>query len=317
MVGSWVTLGSTISVWAALQVGDLWVPATVLMFGPRWLLLVPSVILLLAAVTLRRRSLRVIVPTLLVAAGPVMGFSIPWSRRGDEPPALVRVRVLTCNMHYSKVDPGPLDRLIDSTAPDVVAIQEWRDSARSAMLAKPGWHSHRIPGLFLASRYPVRRAEQLGLHSADERGSVMRYELELPAGPMTVFSLHFASPREGLGIVASGSAAGWNEVSANSRLRWAQSEHVAAEAGQVAGPVILVGDFNTPTESVIFREVWAGYEDAFTSAGWGWGNTFLISRTAVRIDHILVGGGGRAIGCRVGPDVGSPHRPVLADVAWP
>ena len=92
---------------------------------------------------------------------------------------------------------------------------------------------------------------------------------------------------------------------------------MAAEAGRAAGPVLLVGDFNTPPESVIFRRVWSGYANAFSDAGWGWGYTFRTRRTAVRIDHVLVGGGGRATTCWVGPDVGSPHRPVVADVAWP
>jgi vancomycin resistance protein VanJ len=34
----------------------------------------------------------------------------------------------------------------------------------------------------------------------------------------------------------------------------------------------------------------------------------------VRIDHILAGPGWYCARCWVGPDVGSPHRPVLADL---
>jgi endonuclease/exonuclease/phosphatase (EEP) superfamily protein YafD len=36
----------------------------------------------------------------------------------------------------------------------------------------------------------------------------------------------------------------------------------------------------------------------------------------VRIDHILAGPGWQAERCWVGPDVGSPHRPVIADLIW-
>ena len=174
-----------------------------------------------------------------------------------------------------------------------------------------------MPGLFLASRHPIRRADRLGDDSTGERGSVMRYELDTPAGAVTVFNLHLATPRKGLGALVSFDQQGLDEIRANSELRWRQSESVAAEAGRVAGPVLLVGDFNTPPESAIFRRVWSGYADAFSDAGWGWGYTFRTRRTAVRIDHVLVGGGGWATKCWVGPDVGSPHRPVLADVAWP
>ena len=86
---------------------------------------------------------------------------------------------------------------------------------------------------------------------------------------------------------------------------------MAQKASTVSGPLLIVGDFNTPSESFLFRRVWAGYADAFVSAGWGWGYTFFESRTVARIDHILSGEGWNCSRCCVGPDVGSPHRPVL------
>jgi vancomycin resistance protein VanJ len=78
----------------------------------------------------------------------------------------------------------------------------------------------------------------------------------------------------------------------------------------------VMGDFNTPPESRIFPQVWGGYTDAFSAAGWGWGYTFIGARTTVRIDHILAGRGWRVTDCRVGPNVGSPHRPVIAGLVW-
>jgi endonuclease/exonuclease/phosphatase (EEP) superfamily protein YafD len=47
-----------------------------------------------------------------------------------------------------------------------------------------------------------------------------------------------------------------------------------------------------------------------------WSYTFFGGKTAVRIDHILAGPGWRCRRCRVGPDAGSPHRPVIADMTW-
>jgi endonuclease/exonuclease/phosphatase (EEP) superfamily protein YafD len=84
---------------------------------------------------------------------------------------------------------------------------------------------------------------------------------------------------------------------------------------KVTSPVLVMGDFNTPPESAIFRRVWGRYTDAFASAGWGWGYTFFTMRKiAVRIDHILAGPGWYCERCWVGPDVGSPHRPLLAEL---
>jgi endonuclease/exonuclease/phosphatase (EEP) superfamily protein YafD len=316
-VAGWLSLAAALTVWVVLRAGDLWAPATLLMFGPRWFFAVPPVLLLPVAVVLRRKALRSVVPALLVAAGPVAGCCVPWGQLGPDPPAGPRLRVLTCNMHYAKVDQGPLDRLVEGARPDVVALQEWRDSAKSDVLLGNGWHVHQVPGLFLASRHPIRRAERHGDGSTGELGSVMRYELDTPDGTVTVFNLHLATPRGGLGALIGFDRRGLDEVRTNGELRWRQSEAVAAEAGRAAGPVLLTGDFNTPPESAIFRRVWSEYADAFSDAGWGWGYTFRAKWTGVRIDHVLVGGGGRATDCRVGPDVGSPHRPVLADLSWP
>jgi endonuclease/exonuclease/phosphatase (EEP) superfamily protein YafD len=314
-VAGWVCLGGAAGLWFALRACDEWAPATVAAFGSlRPLALLPAV-LLGAAVFVNRRALWSLVPALLLTLGPVTGFCVPWGRSDTDPGFGPRVRVMTCNMHFGPGFKAPLDRLIGDARPDVVVIQEWRDRFGSATLTADDWHIHRERGQFLASRYPIRRADRLGDRSTKDSGSVARYELDTPAGVVTVFSVHLASPRAGLEGAAGG--AGLNRIAVNSALRWTQSRHLAAAADQVVGPVVLAGDFNTPPHSAIFRNVWGGYEDAFSNAGLGWGYTFRARATAVRIDHILVGGGGRVTRCWVGPNVGSPHRPVLADLEWP
>lgn len=315
-IGGWLSLVVAVGVWLLLRAGDLWTPATLLMFGPRWPVLIAPLVLLPAALVLKRRALGTILPALVVAAGPLMGFSVPWGALEVDPPANTRLRMMTCNMHYTKGDIASLNHLIDSDHPDVVALQQWRDSAASRVLTGPEWHTHRAPELFLASRFPIVHVESLGVESTDERGLVMRYDLETPSGTLAVFSLHFATPRDGLKAIAHAATGGWAEISANSERRWSQSRHVAAASARVDGPVLIVGDFNTPPQSAIFREVWGEYTDAFSSAGWGWGFTFFSRWAGVRIDHILAGPGGRALRSWVGPDVGSLHRPLLADVSW-
>jgi endonuclease/exonuclease/phosphatase (EEP) superfamily protein YafD len=305
-----------VGAWLMLRTSDQWSPATLLMFAPRWLLLALPAGLLLPALFIKRRALRTIVPAIIVIGGPVMGFCIPWSNLDPDPPGNIRLRVMTLNAHDAKVDQTALDNFVESEKPDVVAIQQWRDSSSSKLMAGPGWHTHRASGLFLASRYPILKVEQLGKQSTEEQGLVTRYDLETPSGTVVVFSLHFATPRDGLSAILHRDRAGLADINANSEMRWSQSRQLAEASGMVKGPVMLVGDFNTPPQSAIFREVWGGYANAFGATGWGWGFTFFTRRAQVRIDHILIGGGGRSLRSWVGPDVGSPHRPVMADVTW-
>jgi endonuclease/exonuclease/phosphatase (EEP) superfamily protein YafD len=247
-----------------------------------------------------------------------MGFCIPWERLLSNPVRGQRLRLLTCNLHHAEHSSPRLDELLAQTRPDIVVLQEWRGPNQSTELTKPAWRDfHKTHNQFLASAYALRRATRIGKTSSRENGSVMRYELTTPAGVVTLFSIHLASPREGLTKVVREPGQAPEDVEEGSQLRWQQSENLAREVGQVTGPVLLAGDFNTPPESAMFRRLWANCTDAFGSAGWGWGYTFQGGHTLVRIDHILAGPGWHCDRCWVGPNVGSPHRPVIADLTWP
>jgi endonuclease/exonuclease/phosphatase (EEP) superfamily protein YafD len=313
----WAYLVAVLALWLVLQRADEWWPATILMFSPRWAFALPPLVLLPAAAFLRRRLLILIsLASGLVAAWPVAGFNVPWSRLTGPARVGEPFRVLTLNMHYSREAPASLEEFITANAPDVVAIQEWPGANRSGLKAAPGWHTHQTPRLFLASRHPIRSTVELGHDSMGEHASVAHYELETPIGLVHVFSLHTATDRQGISDIIHESSKGPAEVRANSARRRGQCEYVAGQAAACRGPVVVVGDFNTPPESPIFPRVWSGYTDAFSSAGWGWGYTFVGAKTTVRIDHILAAEGWHVSGCRVGPKVGSPHRPVIAELIW-
>ncbi len=316
-VASWLYLSLVFAAWATIRAGDLWWPATLLMFGPRWLLLLPLLPLLLAAACRRRRSLVLLLLALLLILGPIMGFNIPWPIAAPASPRGMRLRVLTCNMHHQRPNAAALERLFAAMQPDVVAIQELRSRTAIPSFDGEDWHVYRTSGHFLASRYPIRRAVRLGEDSMKPPGSLMRYELETPSGPVTLFSLHFASPREGLYEATHRPAKGAAELELNSDVRRHQAENLLDLADRVTGPVLLMGDFNTPSESALFRRVWSRYTDTFSAAGWGWGYTFLSAKTAVRIDHILTDSRWHCEHCWVGPNIGPPHRPVLADLILP
>src|SRR5262249_10314034 len=130
------------------------------------------------------------------------------------------------------------------------------------------------------------------------------------------------TPRDGLlavvpSVRSSIDLQGVPALEANVELRREQSAAITAWLSDVDGPLLIGGDFNTPVESTIYRECWSDYGNAFSLAGLGWGLTqHSPRRTAVRIDHLLAGRGWRCRACRIGPDVGSEHRPVYAEWEW-
>jgi endonuclease/exonuclease/phosphatase (EEP) superfamily protein YafD len=288
------------------------------MFSPRWAFALPLLLLVPAVIYARSRTaLLITVAAVLVIGGPVSGFNVPWQRITSTPPAGTPFRVITLNMHYAKVDPAALDLLIVSERPDVIAIQEWPGSVDSSLKSEPDWHVHATPRLFVASRHPIRKVVDLGDNSMGEHASAARYDLDTPAGLVHVISMHTATTRQGITDTIHENRKGPTEIRANSARRREQANYVAGRASECTGPILIVGDMNTPPESPIIPDVWTGFADAFTAAGWGWGYTFHGSDTMVRIDHILAGRGWAVAGCRVGSYVGSPHRPVIADLVGP
>jgi endonuclease/exonuclease/phosphatase (EEP) superfamily protein YafD len=84
--------------------------------------------------------------------------------------------------------------------------------------------------------------------------------------------------------------------------------------------LIVLGDFNMPTDSTIYRRDWAGFHNAFSLTGWGTGQTVRENLRGIelstRIDHILTGNDWWPVRSWVGPNVGSQHLPLVADLAW-
>jgi vancomycin resistance protein VanJ len=311
-----IYLAVVIGAWLMLQWSDQWWPATILMFAPRWVFAIPLGLLLPLAAIMRSWSIVVVLVTGLFAGWLLMGFNIPWQRLTSQDTSGTPIRVMTLNMHYSKADPIVLEDLIEAADLDIVAVQEWNAFHRAALRNDPSWYVHANPRLFLASRHPITKVHELGEDSMGKEASVTHYELDTPIGVTHVFNIHTATTREGISDTIHENRKGPAEIRANSARRREQSAFVAKKAAECKGPLLILGDFNTPPESTIFADVWSGYSDSFTSAGWGWGYTFIGAKTTVRIDHILTRKGWACTACRVGPYVGSPHRPLIAELVW-
>jgi endonuclease/exonuclease/phosphatase (EEP) superfamily protein YafD len=103
-------------------------------------------------------------------------------------------------------------------------------------------------------------------------------------------------------------------LQANSDVRQQQANEVAKAVRLIGAKAIVVGDFNLPEDSPIFQRSLAQMDDAFATGGLGFGWTYRANGTLSRIDHILTAAGWRCERCWTGPDVGSPHRPLIADL---
>jgi endonuclease/exonuclease/phosphatase (EEP) superfamily protein YafD len=311
-------LAAAVLLWAALYfAADRWWPATAAMFAPRWMWAVPMALALPAATLLHRKSLLPLALTACVLIWPIGRLCIPWpvASGASGQPAL-RLRLLTCNTDNVDLNRTAFPAFLAAERPDVVVLQACRN--RSRKVFSDGWHVHQIGDICIASRHPISgfRPFDHGAHPEFIYGAgwLAVYELQTPAGPIHVANVHLNSPRKGLEQVIEQRWRGGAALSRNSERRRRQSAIARSTINTVPGPLVIAGDFNTPTDSTIYREHWSDLDNCFSRAGIGFGHTHFTAWTSIRIDHILTGPGWTTRACRVGPDVGSAHRPVVADL---
>ena len=326
----WLYVALLFVVWLLLYAGgDRWWFPTLILFGPRWLCALPLAVLAPAAAFWRRRLLWPLTAAAIVVVGPIMGLCLPWARLAV--PEGPKLRVLTCNLKDRCHDNAVLNELIRRAAPDVVALQGCSEDARIAW--PEGWHVCQQGEMLIASRYPLGEVQRLSQDSPDEDGDVLPSTPRLhllgcliaaPQGDLCFCTVHPASPHHGIAPLLSHNTvlrpSASPLLSAEIENRWQDSRELSKRLHGRGGPQIIAGDLNLPPDSAIYRTFWAGYWNAFSSTGLGFGYTewprLPVLRFGIRIDHILSSPDWQPCRCWVGPDVGSDHLPLIADLVW-
>ena len=142
-------------------------------------------------------------------------------------------------------------------------------------------------------------------------GYVVRFLLDGPRGPIRAANLHLETPRKGFEGLMAGDR---RRMQNNTEIRGIESKLARAWVDTGSGPLVVLGDFNTPVESVFFRESWGDLADAFSVAGTGFGMTKHNGWIRVRIDHVLTSDEWHVDRAQVGDETFSDHRPLIVDL---
>jgi len=317
---SWAYLLVIITVTLLLRLaGDRWWPATLLLFGRRSYSLWPLIILIPAAVYLRRRMPWILSISAIIAVWLLMDLCIPWRRALVHRQSNIRVRVLNLNVHGFDVPSDVLAHFVNQTNPDLLFLQDAQSRTLAEALKWGGWNTlHNGNSLLaVASRYPIR--ETGNLTSSIWRFPIVatQYEVDTGHGKLQVFNVHLESPHDAFNSALAGDGNAAALIQANSSIRLMQAMLLAAKAQSTTDPVIIAGDFDTPADSPLWRQAFGHhFTDAFEVGGFGFGWTYDHGPSRSRIDHIVMGNGWECRACWVGPDLGSSHRPVIADLQW-
>ncbi len=302
--------------------GDRWWPATVVLFAPRWLWLVPLPVLALATLGargVRGRNWAIQGATALVVVGPLMGLHVPFTRLLDGRPSGTTLRIMTLNRHKFHTDPERLSTLVERERIDIVCFQEAGAGIPLDPVFLWGWEHNADHTLF--SRFPIVAMME---DSSDDYWPeydfwVVRHRrviVRLPDGQdVVVASAHMPTPRTAVRFALNGEG---DRASRYSDWRWRQLGELAQVLAKTRDlPTLVGGDLNTPGDSPLIGLLRSDFQLAFNRAGWGYGYTRPAWLPWVGIDHVLVSPHFTVTHCWVGPDVGSDHRPMVAEVVLP
>ena len=257
----------------------------------------------------------------VVVLGPVMGFRTGWRRLLPAPPGQ-HIRVVSLNVGGGRLAAQLLPTVLDRWQAQIVAFQECGDELAAATRLVRGWQVHVSRDLCFLSRYPIRSAAVMDRSALDRikqsepdepggAGYVVRFLLDGPQGPIRVANLHLETPRKGIEGLMSGDR---RRMQNNTEIRGIEARLARAWVSAGEGPLIVLGDFNTPVESVFFRDAWGDLDDAFSVAGVGFGTTKHNGWIGARIDHVLVSDEWHVDRAIVDSQRLSDHSPLIADL---
>jgi endonuclease/exonuclease/phosphatase family metal-dependent hydrolase len=303
--------------------GDLWWPATLLEFTPGLAWLAPLAVL--AAWNLRARRWPIAAAHLaiaLVILGPLMGLRLPLGRLLAAKPEGTAVRVMTFNRGADRFDPARLMEYLRRERIDVLCFQEpgnppypeITDPGLRAFFDE-GWYHN--PSWTILSRFPLEEEKEpvIGELPAAEfwPGRVDRAVVVHPSGrEFRVACVHLPTIRFGLRMLRAGQ---FDQADAFLAWRRRQAEALVATGLTESDlPALVAGDFNAPFSSPMFDRIRGVLHEGFESAGLGYPYTRPASWPWIGIDYVLATPEWAFRSCWVGPDLGSDHRPVVAEV---
>lgn len=253
---------------------------------------------------------------LIVCAGLVASA---WRAPPTAPPQGRAFRVTTFNTLVGNAHPEDIGTFLRAELPDVVALQETFGPFKEALVASlRDAYPYSSAGtaveesdIEILSRYPI---SEISFAATERVGRtayrVMRAVIEFEGTPVAFYAVHAPTPR-------------FDEADWQARNRILRDVGIAAAVDAATMPVIVAGDFNTPSWSPHLRRLLATAKLTDTSGRLLPSATRLVDREGLPlsfgapVDHILVSPGVFWTPVRLGPPLGSDHLPVTVDLILP
>lgn len=268
-------------------------------------------------------------------------YHLDFQVRAPEPLARIKtldmIRVLTWNRGQAKK--ASLSALKKDLRPDFILLQ---DARLNNYTGNPDYAEFRaiqaVSEFVILSRWPVLGVTPIYNRTSKtpgERPWGMRCVVIAAGQRCVIYNFHLPTPRDALESYMRGSflwgifglipGSPWQEKREHYESFWKPyldfAQQMQQQIGAETGPVIVVGDFNTPPVGPIHRQLTAGLQDAHITAGGGFGYTFpgdtnnplALFQPWLRLDRIHVSKHWQPLHSSV-HEMPAQHLPVLAEL---
>ena len=316
---------------------DRWWLGKVNLFLPQLIWLIPGVLLTCLALVVARQCFWAPLLCMVWVLGPIMGFCWHLHPPSEHTESIGSIRVMTCNIKYGQRDMSALVDDISNYAPDIVMLQdanlEMLSNSLKKLFSKCNVRFRPDGKYIVASKLPLGAVDIRTIPYHGESHSCLRCQVYIGANTITLYDVHFESPREGLYEFITA----WRNHGAYSKAILDLKNNLEDRLSQASalrelvlleqGPVIVAGDLNSSDTSMVCKKLRsAGLHDAFNEGGIGYGYTYghdllrykhpWLTFPWMRIDHILISSQLKSVSCWTGTSEASDHRPVYSDLIF-
>ncbi len=304
---------------------------SVVTFLPRLPWLLPGTLLLAASLLTRSKAFWLNLATTMFVLLAVTEFNVPWQTWTEFESSSAHeertLRIVSCNVQHFTPDFSLVLREIQRAKPDLVALQEASRPPRLLLEHFEDWHQVQVRGLWVASKWPLRLLGECQTNLFPHLSGIA-VEVDAPFGKFVLADVHLMTARKSLVELrpvdlARGESQLTLAGATIERLEEARQVRAFITEHQADLPVVVVGDFNMPTSSSVYRACFGDLSNSFESTAWGFGFTAPCKRFRwwphntpwQRIDHILVNDSWQVRECHIGEWDGSDHRLISATLS--
>ena len=245
-------------------------------------------------------------------------------------PGETSLRVVATNLESLFLENRALTDFLKQADPDIMVFEEtdwwlqkhhWQKLGRPiGAIGKPPFPKHLVVGslgdISVYSRFPILESRSIivenepGQQRQDIR-EILVLKLDVDGKPVNLVAMHPSSPR--------------------SEVRWIRRqtylkrlEAVVAELkAQGDAETIVIGDWNLSPWSAYFSNLFGklnlgtAFPDGFPQTTRFFFDYRLHWILGAVVDHVAITPGLRFSGVKLGPDIGSDHLPLIADIVLP